>query len=218
MLNQDCFVGFSYSKNLMSLSVIKKGVENLAADHLSRLENPYQSKLEKKEITKIFPLETLGMGDFRGDDSTPWFADIANYHAGNFVVKGMSSQQKKKFFKDVKEITFGTTPIVFKILCRTSDSARRQKGSMTPRSRTAFSTLVIESSSLSQDKDFLGQAIRLRWTGPFIVTKVFPYGTIELSQTDGPNFKVNGHRLKHYFGGDMPHMVVPDLQTFPKDK
>ncbi|GJY43920.1 reverse transcriptase domain-containing protein [Tanacetum coccineum] len=31
-----------------------------------------------------------------------WFADIANYHAGNFVVKGMSSQQKKKFFKDVR--------------------------------------------------------------------------------------------------------------------
>ncbi|GJS90545.1 reverse transcriptase domain-containing protein [Tanacetum coccineum] len=29
----------------------------------------------------------------------------------------------------------------------------------------------------------------------------FPYGTIELSQPDGPNFKVNGHRVKHYFGG-----------------
>ncbi|GJW52522.1 reverse transcriptase domain-containing protein [Tanacetum coccineum] len=72
------------------------GVENLAADHLSRLENPYQSKLEKKEITKTFPLETLGMVTFHGDDSTPWFADFANYHAGNFVIKGMSSQQKNK--------------------------------------------------------------------------------------------------------------------------
>nr|GEU82886.1 reverse transcriptase domain-containing protein [Tanacetum cinerariifolium] len=40
---------------------------------------------------------------------------------------------------------------------------------------------------------------------------VLPYGTVELSQTDGPNFKVNGHRLKHYFGEDIPHMVVPDL-------
>ncbi|GKE60004.1 reverse transcriptase domain-containing protein, partial [Tanacetum coccineum] len=29
-------------------------------------------------------------------------ADFASYHAGNFVVKGMSSQQKNKFFKDVK--------------------------------------------------------------------------------------------------------------------
>ncbi|GJW52150.1 reverse transcriptase domain-containing protein [Tanacetum coccineum] len=32
-----------------------------------------------------------------------------------------------------------------------------------------------------------------------------------------PNFKVNGHRLKHYFGGDVPAMDIPDLQTFPKD-
>nr|GEY68583.1 reverse transcriptase domain-containing protein [Tanacetum cinerariifolium] len=40
------------------------------------------------------------MVSFRGDSSTPWFADFANYHAGNFVVKGMSSQQKNKFFKD----------------------------------------------------------------------------------------------------------------------
>ncbi|GJR11726.1 reverse transcriptase domain-containing protein [Tanacetum coccineum] len=34
--------------------------------------------------------------------------------------------------------------------------------------------------------------------------QVFPYGTIELSQPDGLNFKVNGHRVKHYFGGDLP--------------
>ncbi|GJV80204.1 reverse transcriptase domain-containing protein [Tanacetum coccineum] len=74
----------------------KKGAENLAADHLSRLENPHQGDLEKKEITETFPLETLGMISFHGDSSTPWFADISNYHAGNFVVKGMSSQQKKK--------------------------------------------------------------------------------------------------------------------------
>ncbi|GKC11696.1 reverse transcriptase domain-containing protein [Tanacetum coccineum] len=80
----------------------KKGAENIVADHLSRLENPDQGDLEKKEITKTFPLETLGMISFRGYSSTPWFADIANYHVGNFVVKGTSSQQKKKFFKDVK--------------------------------------------------------------------------------------------------------------------
>ncbi|GJS20130.1 reverse transcriptase domain-containing protein [Tanacetum coccineum] len=79
----------------------KKGAKNLATDHLSRLKNPHQDVLENKEITEIFPLETLGMVTFRGDGSTPWFADFANYHAGNFAIKGMSSQQKKKFFKDV---------------------------------------------------------------------------------------------------------------------
>ncbi|GJZ79133.1 reverse transcriptase domain-containing protein [Tanacetum coccineum] len=66
----------------------KKGAENLAADHLSRLENP--------------------------SSSTLWFADIANYHAGNFIVKGMSSQQKKKFFKDVKHY-FWDDPYLFRI-------------------------------------------------------------------------------------------------------
>ncbi|GJY05894.1 reverse transcriptase domain-containing protein [Tanacetum coccineum] len=83
-------------------AVLGQRAENLAADHLSRLENPHQSELEKKEITETFPLKTLGMVNFRGDDNAPWFADFANYHAGIFVIKGMSSQQKRKFFKDVK--------------------------------------------------------------------------------------------------------------------
>ncbi|GKC31940.1 reverse transcriptase domain-containing protein [Tanacetum coccineum] len=68
----------------------------------------------------------------------------------------------------------------------------------------------------SRLKIFSGK-LKTRWTGPFTVTQVFPYGTVELSQTDGPNFKMNGHRLKHYFGGDIPPMVVPDFQTFLMD-
>ncbi|GKB71581.1 reverse transcriptase domain-containing protein, partial [Tanacetum coccineum] len=36
----------------------KKGAKNLTADHLSRLENPHQGDLEKKEIAETFPLET----------------------------------------------------------------------------------------------------------------------------------------------------------------
>ncbi|GJT13219.1 DNA-directed DNA polymerase [Tanacetum coccineum] len=90
------------------------GAESLAADHLSRLENPHQGDLEKKEINETFPLETLGMISFHGDSSTPWFADITNYHARNFIVKGMSSQQKKKFFKDVKHY-FCDDPYLFRI-------------------------------------------------------------------------------------------------------
>nr|GEY94669.1 reverse transcriptase domain-containing protein [Tanacetum cinerariifolium] len=52
----------------------------------------------------------------------------------------------------------------------------------------------------------------------FNVVHVFPYGTIELSQPDGPNFKENGHRVKHYFGGDIPKLVVLNLKTFPMDQ
>nr|GEW37051.1 hypothetical protein [Tanacetum cinerariifolium] len=91
-----------------------KGAENLAADHLSRLENPHQNVLDPKEINESFPLETLNMVSTRGNQSTSWFADFVNYHAGNFVVKGMSSQQKSKFFKDVKYY-FWDDPFLFKI-------------------------------------------------------------------------------------------------------
>ncbi|GJS97426.1 reverse transcriptase domain-containing protein [Tanacetum coccineum] len=42
-------------------AVLGQRAENLAADLLSRLENPYQDDLENKEINEAFPLETLGM-------------------------------------------------------------------------------------------------------------------------------------------------------------
>ncbi|GJS25678.1 reverse transcriptase domain-containing protein [Tanacetum coccineum] len=41
-----------------------------------------------KEITETFPLETLGSVALRVD-STQWFVDFINYHAGNFIVKGI---------------------------------------------------------------------------------------------------------------------------------
>ncbi|GJS61315.1 reverse transcriptase domain-containing protein [Tanacetum coccineum] len=91
-----------------------KGAENLAADHLSRLENPYENMLDPKEVNEKFPLETLNMVTFRGDSSIPWFVDYANYHARNFIVKGISSQQKNNFFKDVKHY-FWDDPYLVKI-------------------------------------------------------------------------------------------------------
>ncbi|GJX39827.1 reverse transcriptase domain-containing protein [Tanacetum coccineum] len=90
-----------------------KGAENYVADHLSRLENPYGNVFDPKEINENFPLETLNMVNSRGDPSTPWFIDYANYHTGNFIVKGMSTQQKNKFFKDVKHY-FWDDPFLFK--------------------------------------------------------------------------------------------------------
>ncbi|GJW39881.1 reverse transcriptase domain-containing protein [Tanacetum coccineum] len=87
------------------------GSENLAADHLSRLENPHKDVLENKDINENFPLETLGV---ISSESTPWFADYANFHAGNFIIKGMTTQQKKKFFKDVKHY-FWDDPYLFRI-------------------------------------------------------------------------------------------------------
>nr|GEX25513.1 reverse transcriptase domain-containing protein [Tanacetum cinerariifolium] len=335
----------------------KKEAENLAADHLSRLANPHQDELKNKEITKTFPLETLGMIAFRGDSSTSWFSDFANYHAGNFIVKGMSSQQKKKFFKDVKHY-FWEDPYLFKIyadqvirwcvhghevidiltachngptgghhganltaykvfdsnfywptiyrdahdLVTRCDACQRQGKISQQRTigenhaswsdklddalwafSTPFKTPIgctpyklvygkachlhielehkaywalkhcnfdvkttsdhrkIQLNELNELRDqaytnsliykektkkihdskiknrvfnvgdrvllfnshlkiFSGK-LKTRWTGPFTMAHVFPYRTIELSQADGPNFKVNGHKLKHYFGG-----------------
>ncbi|GJY52353.1 reverse transcriptase domain-containing protein [Tanacetum coccineum] len=63
----------------------------------------------------------------------------------------------------------------------------------------------------SRLKIFSGK-LKSRWNGPFTITRVFPYGTVELSQANGPNFKVNGHRVKHYFGGNVPHLDCPDCE------
>nr|GEZ39055.1 reverse transcriptase domain-containing protein [Tanacetum cinerariifolium] len=289
--------------------------ENLAADHLSRLENPHKDVFENKDINKNFPLETLVK---ISSGSTPWFADFANFHAGNFIVKGMSSQQKKKFFKDVKHYlwddpTFfeyvqiksfdgvcmakkllissklvmkeppgaimvpissprkttyktpiGCTPykLVYGKSCHlpielehkaywalkhvnfdlkiAGDHRKLQLNELNELHDQAYENFLIYKEKTKKIHDskiknrifnvgdrvllfnsrlkIFARKLKTRWSGPFTITKVFPYGTVELSQTDGPNFKVNGHRVKHYFGGDVPQLVVPDLQTFPMDK
>nr|GFB42795.1 reverse transcriptase domain-containing protein [Tanacetum cinerariifolium] len=61
----------------------------------------------------------------------------------------------------------------------------------------------------SRLKIFSGK-LKSRWSGPFTIAKVFPYGTVELSQANGPNFKENGHRIKHYFGKDVPQLEFVD--------
>nr|GEV52130.1 reverse transcriptase domain-containing protein [Tanacetum cinerariifolium]GEV53861.1 reverse transcriptase domain-containing protein [Tanacetum cinerariifolium] len=268
------------------------GAKNLAADHLSRLENPHQDELEKKEITETFPLETLGM----------------------------SSQQKKKFFKDLKHY-FWDDLYLFKI-CVDQVIRRCVHGQEAVNILTAYHNGPIgghHGANLTAKKVFDSErdempqnAIHIYeifnvwgidFMGPFLSSKgnkyilvavdylskwveakalptndarvvvkflkslftrfgtlraivsdrdkwasggfeswfktnsredyrvaqnpldrtihhghVFPYRTIELSQADGPNFKVNGHRLKDYFGWDIPKLVVSDLQTFPMDQ
>nr|GFB04857.1 reverse transcriptase domain-containing protein [Tanacetum cinerariifolium] len=64
-----------------------RGAENYATDHLLRLENPYENVFDPKEINETFPLESLN--------------------------KGMTSQQKKKFFKDTRHY-FWDDPYLFR--------------------------------------------------------------------------------------------------------
>nr|GEY35108.1 reverse transcriptase domain-containing protein [Tanacetum cinerariifolium] len=292
----------------------KKGTKNLVANHLSRLKNPHKDVFENKDINENFPLETLGK-IYSG--STPWFADFGNFHAGNFIVKGMSSQQKKKFFKDIKHY-FWDDPYLFWICAdqiirrcvhgqEANDILRAchegptgghhganfmaKKGigftrpfpssrgnmyilmvvdylskwvevkalptndahvivkflkSLFARFKTPRAIISDRGTHFCNDKltkvmfkygvthrlektnnlhdskiknrifnvgnrvllynsrlKIFSRKLKTYWFGPFTIIKVFPYGTVELSQPEGPNFKENGHPVKHYFGGDI---------------
>nr|GEU99532.1 reverse transcriptase domain-containing protein [Tanacetum cinerariifolium] len=215
-----------------------KGAENLVADHLSLLENPHKNVLDPKEINESFPLETLNLVSTRGNQSTPWFADFVKYHAGNFIIKGMSSQQTSKFFKDVKNY-FWDDPYLFKIYTDQVIRRKVQINKLNELRDQAYKNSLIYKEKIKRLHDskiknrvfnigdivlFFNSRLKIfsaklksRWSGPFTISQVYPYGTVDLSQPDGPNFKVNGHHLKHYSGDDIPKLVIPNLQTFPKD-
>nr|GEZ37392.1 reverse transcriptase domain-containing protein [Tanacetum cinerariifolium] len=72
------------------------------------------------------------------------------------------------------------------------------------------------SRVMTKLKIFSGK-LKSRWSGPFTISEIYPYGTAKLIHPDGCNFKVNCHRLKHYHGGDPPQLEIPDVTTFPKD-
>nr|GEV35752.1 reverse transcriptase domain-containing protein [Tanacetum cinerariifolium] len=247
-----------------------KGAENLAAYHLSRLENPHQNVLDHKEINESIPLKTLNLVSTRGNQRTPWFADFPNYRAGNFIVKGMPSQQKSKFFKDVKHY-FWDDPYLFKnyvdqvirrcvsgqeaieILkaCQYRPTGGHHGPNYTARKalkhanfdlKTAGDQRKVQINELNELRDqayenyliykektkrlhdskiknrvfnigdrvllfnsrlkiFSGK-LKSRWSGPFTISQVYPYGTVKLSQPNGTKFKGSGHRVKHYFGED----------------
>ncbi|GJY81172.1 hypothetical protein Tco_0493923 [Tanacetum coccineum] len=280
----------------------------MAADHLSRLENLYENVFDPKEINETFSLETLNTMTFHVDQNTPWFADIANYHVGNFLIKGMSTQQKRKFFKDIKHY-FWDDPYsfvhvrikssvdkakfqhhdedvlkmhpsfvkismflgiefmgLFRRLEETNISSSldylvqmglKQGSSPTNNARvvTAGDHRKLQLNELNELRDqayensliykektkklhdskiknrifnvgdqvllfnsrlkIFSKKLNSLWSGPFTITEVFPYGTAKLSYSDGSNFKVNCHRLKHYYRGDTPPIVLLCGWKFP---
>jgi hypothetical protein len=53
----------------------------------------------------------------------------------------------------------------------------------------------------SRLKLFLGQ-LKSRWSGPYLIKEVFPYGAITIEDLETKReFKVNRQRLKPFFGG-----------------
>nr|GFB36154.1 reverse transcriptase domain-containing protein [Tanacetum cinerariifolium] len=72
----------------------------------------YENVFDPKEINETFPLESLNKVTHK-DLSTPWYADLANYHARNFIIKGITLQQKKNLFKDARHY-FWDDPYLFR--------------------------------------------------------------------------------------------------------
>ncbi|GJX55321.1 hypothetical protein Tco_0285218 [Tanacetum coccineum] len=79
-------------------------------------------------------------------------------------------------------------------------------------------TKKLHDSRLHGDKDFkVGDKVLLynsylkmyprklksKWSGPNIVKTVYPHKAIEITDRDGFSFKVNGQRLKKYYGGNI---------------
>nr|GEX07006.1 putative reverse transcriptase domain-containing protein [Tanacetum cinerariifolium] len=90
----------------------RKCTENVAADHLSRIENEETSY--DSEVDDNFPRETLM--EINTEDK-PWFVDFANYLVSDIIPKGMTYQQKNKFFSDLKHY-FWEEPYLFKVVVR----------------------------------------------------------------------------------------------------
>ncbi|GJW05461.1 reverse transcriptase domain-containing protein [Tanacetum coccineum] len=76
----------------------KKRAENLAADHLSRLENLNTRELAKDEIEDKFPDERLMILKAKLNVEEPWYADFVNYIFGKVVPLKWTPEKKKRFF------------------------------------------------------------------------------------------------------------------------
>ncbi|XP_016185668.1 uncharacterized protein LOC107627338 [Arachis ipaensis] len=60
---------------------------------------------------------------------------------------------------------------------------------------------------------FFPEKLKSRWLGLFTITKVSPYGHVEIMEEKSQRtFTVNAHRLKHYLGEQLKeHMVNYNL-------
>nr|GEU74792.1 hypothetical protein [Tanacetum cinerariifolium] len=255
-----------------------KGAENLATDHLSRLENPHQNVLDPKEINESFPLETLNMVSSRGNviptekqilqgcealllgrplfvpnlcgSSHPKFAKVMLKYC---VTHRLATAYHPQTSGQVEVSNRGLKRILERTVGENRASWLEKLDDALWAFRTAYKTPIgkVQLNELNELRDqayensliykeetkrlddskikdrvfniddrvllfnsrvkiFSGK-LKSCWSGPFTISHVFPYGIVELSQPDGPNFKVNGHRLKHYFEEDIPKMGFPDL-------
>nr|GEY75861.1 reverse transcriptase domain-containing protein [Tanacetum cinerariifolium] len=226
-----------------------KGAKNLAADHLSRLENPHQNVLDPKEINKSFPLETLNLVSTHvGENHTSWSDKLDDalwaFHTAYNTLIGCTPYKlvygkacnlpielEHKAYWALKHANFNLKTagdhrkVQINELNELRDQAYENSLIYTEKTKRLHDSKIKNRVLNIDDKILLfnsclkisSSKLKSRWSGQFNISQVYPYGIVELSQPDEPNFKVNGHRLKHYFEEDVPKLVVPDLQTFARD-
>nr|GEU73216.1 hypothetical protein [Tanacetum cinerariifolium] len=154
-------------------------------NHLSRLENPYKDVFENKDINENFPLETLGK---ISSGSTLWcvygketYDILKACHEGPTGGHHGADFTAKKVFDGIDFMgPFSSS-----------------RGNMYILVAVDYLSKWVEAKALSTNDarvvvKFLKSLFARFETprGPFTITKVFPYGTVEVSQPDGPNFKI----------------------------
>nr|GEV09748.1 reverse transcriptase domain-containing protein [Tanacetum cinerariifolium] len=187
--------------------IYTKGAENMAADHLSRLEYPHQNMLDPEEINELFPFETLNLVSARGENRVSWsdkLDDALRAFRTAYKTPIRSGDHKKVQINELNKLRDQAykNSLIYK-----EKTKRLHDSKIKNRVFNIGDKVLLFNSRL---KIFFGK-LKSRWSGPFTISQVYPYGTVKLSQPDGPKFKVNGHRLKHYFGEDIAKLVVPDL-------
>ncbi|GKD48679.1 reverse transcriptase domain-containing protein [Tanacetum coccineum] len=86
----------------------------MAADHLSRHNNPNIGELAEEEIKDKFPDEHLKILKAKLNDEEPWYADYVNYIIGKVVPPKWIPEKKKQFFSQVKNY-FWDKPYTFRL-------------------------------------------------------------------------------------------------------
>ncbi|CAM8923106.1 unnamed protein product [Rhodiola kirilowii] len=87
----------------------KKGVENVVADHLSRIEH-FDTKWLSMPIRDSF----LGEYLLSVQDEAPWYADYVNYLTCDILPNDLDHNQKRKFLHDVSRY-FWDDPFLYKL-------------------------------------------------------------------------------------------------------
>ncbi|XP_075475576.1 uncharacterized protein LOC142506277 [Primulina tabacum] len=187
----------------------RKGCENQVADHLQWLE--LEDKKDEGTIKEVFPDEQL----FEVNSKLLWFADIANFLSCDTLPPDLNYHQKKTFFHDAKFYLWDD-PYVFKrcanqVIRRCVDGVEAQQileqCHSSPYGRHFGATRTAA-------KLFPGK-LKSRWSGPFVVETVYPHGAIELKCNDGRTFKVNGQRIKPYYGTEVRNIDIIGLSEPP---